>query len=128
MALWHAHLDSTTGYSTLIYLKLLSFSFLLATGQILFKQAALRLGETISVTALLFNGWLISALALYGAATILWVIILRTTPLSLAYPFAALGFIIVPAAAHFLFKETLSVYYIFGVILIATGIVLTNLK
>jgi len=112
----------------MIYVKLIAFSFLLASGQILFKQAALRLGETITITSLLFNGWLMAALTLYGAATVLWVLILRTTPLSLAYPFAALGFIIVPTAAYFIFKEELSIYYIFGAACIGAGIILTNMK
>jgi len=112
----------------MVYLKLIAFAFLLASGQILFKKAAEYMGQTLSIDTVVFNPWLITALCLYGAATILWVLILRTTPLSLAYPFAALGFIIVPMAAYFLFKEQISLTYIFGAALIASGIVLTQVK
>lgn len=113
---------------TVIYAKLISFSLLLACGQILFKAAANKIGDQITFNSLILNGWLIAALALYAGATFLWVLILRTTPLSLAYPFAALGFIIVPAAGFFIFKEEISIYYVIGASLIVTGIILTNMK
>ena len=112
----------------MIYLKLVAFAFLLATGQILFKQAALRMGEHLNIISFVLNGWLTAALVLYGAATILWVLILRTTPLSIAYPFAALGFIIVPIASYFIFKEEITLTYIGGALLICVGIIVTNLK
>lgn len=112
----------------MIYAKLIAFSFLLASGQILFKQAALKWSQTGGILALLFNSWFILALTLYGVATLLWVLILRTTPLSLAYPFAALGFIIVPVASYLIFKEEISLSYIFGALMISGGIILTQMK
>ena len=114
----------------MMYLKLIAFSFLLAAGQILFKKAALKLNSEVVVTlsGILANYWLIAAVALYGSATLLWVIILRTVPLSLAYPFAALGFVIIPVAAFFIFNEKSNINYVIGHEYIIAGIILTQLK
>lgn len=104
------------------YVLLVAFALLLSAGQILFKQAATASDEKPFHLALL-NGWMVAALFLYGFATGLWVWILRSTPLSIAYPFVALGFILVPLAAHYLFGEQLTIRYISGVVLIIAGLV-----
>ena len=104
---------------------LILFSAMLATGQILFKKAALAsLGHPLPFS--LLSGWMFAALILYAAATALWVMLLRTIPLSAAYPFAALGFVLVPLLARFLFNETLDARYGVGVALIVLGIVVTS--
>src|SRR6478609_7757214 len=77
------------------YVLLVAFALLLSTGQVLFKQAAV-VGNGKPFHLTLFNGWVAAALVLYAIATGLWVWVLRTTPLSVAYPFVALGFILVP--------------------------------
>ena len=51
---------------------------------------------------------MIAALALYAVATVLWVYVLRTVPLSAAYAVFAFAFIIVPVLAHFVLDEPLS--------------------
>lgn len=110
---------------TLRYVSLLGFTVLMASGQMLFKVAAdASTGKPLP--AGLFNGWLLAALGLYGAATLLWVMILRATPLSVAYPFAALSFVLVPLGAWALFGEALSWRYGLGMLLIIGGILLTT--
>lgn len=106
------------------YAPLIAFAFLLASGQILFKKAALASAGKSLLLGLL-NWWMLVALVVYGVATLLWVAILRTTPLSVAYPFAALGFVIVPVAARVMFSEPLDLRYAAGAALIVIGIVLT---
>ena len=71
----------------------------ISIGQLLFKKAASALPSVFSVSALLQNGWLIAALALYGVTTLGWIWILRHAPLHLAYPFMGLAFLIVPTLA-----------------------------
>jgi undecaprenyl phosphate-alpha-L-ara4N flippase subunit ArnE len=107
-------------------LELVSFPLVLAAGQILFKRAALQIGTAqgtgwILDVARLPTMWL--ALLLYGAATLLWVRILTTVPLSRAYVFAALAFVLVPAAGYLLFDESISLRFIFGTVLIIAGVV-----
>ena len=106
------------------YLVLTLFSALLALGQTLFKQAALAMGDQPLIPGIV-NRWTIAGLAVYGASTVLWIAILRTTPLSVAYPFSALGFLVVPLAAHFLFGEPLHARFLAGAICIIVGILLS---
>ena len=106
------------------YASLLTFALMLAAGQILFKKAALAVGSQSLLTGIV-SGWTFAALTLYAGATLLWISILRTTPLSAAYPFSALGFVVVPLASQWLFGETLQARYLVGALCIVTGIILT---
>jgi len=106
-------------------LELVTFPLVLAAGQILFKRAALQIGAPqgaswILDVARLPTMWL--AVILYAAATLLWVRILTTVPLSRAYVFVALAFVIVPAAGYLLFDETISLRFVIGTLLIVAGV------
>jgi undecaprenyl phosphate-alpha-L-ara4N flippase subunit ArnE len=107
------------------YALLIGFAALMASGQMLFKVAA-DAGADRPMPQALLNGWLLAAVILYGAATLLWVYILRSTPLSAAYPFAALSFVLVPVGAWALLGEALSWRYGLGMLLIICGILLTT--
>jgi len=96
----------------------------ISIGQLLFKQAAAALPATLSLPALLHNGWLIAALALYGVTTLGWVWILRHAPLHLAYPFMGLAFLIVPTLAWALLGEPLHWRTLAGGALIMAGVAL----
>lgn len=105
---------------------LISFPVAIAAGQILFKRAAAQLGPASGASwvldlALLPTMWL--AMALYAGATLLWVRILTTVPLSRAYPFMALAFVLVPAAGYVFFNESITVRYAAGTLLIIAGVV-----
>lgn len=97
---------------------------LLSIGQIFFKTTAQEI-DTQSIRSLIFSllpsisFWL--AITLYSAATVLWIIILKSVPLSTAHPFSSISFIIVPIAASFFFQESFAWYYWLGVILIIAG-------
>ena len=94
-----------------------------ASGQLLFKQAALVGASRDSlVQAWLTNSWLWSAALAYFLSTIVWVWSLRTVPLSVAYPFMAIAFVIVPVASHLLFGEPLRTNHIVGLIAILVGL------
>ena len=106
------------------------FSILLACGQLLFKRAAQTItGLPLSRMAatLAVSGPLWTALLLYGGSTLLWVWILSRIPLSQAYPWVALGSIIVPLAARLLFGEIVEPVFWLGAIMIAAGIVVTQI-
>lgn len=107
------------------YLLLLGFAVLMSAGQMLFKVAA-DSGNGRPMPLALLNGWLLAAVTLYAGATVLWIHILRATPLSVAFPFAALSFIIVPIGAWALFGEALSWRHGLGMLLIVFGILLTT--
>ncbi|MGQ0673130.1 MAG: SMR family transporter [Hyphomicrobium sp.] len=104
---------------------LVAFAALLALGQVLFKKAALA-GSAEAFPSAFLNRWMALAIVLYGAATLLWTWILRTTPLSAAYPFAALAFVIVPLLGAVFFGEPLGWRSAIGAALIVLGIVVIS--
>jgi drug/metabolite transporter (DMT)-like permease len=97
----------------------------IAIGQILFKLAA-RDSAHASALGGLLNGWLVAALILYGGATLLWVYVLRSVPLSIAYPLFALAFVIVPVLSATFLDEPLGVSSFIGGALIIAGVYIST--
>ena len=101
---------------------------LLAAGQMLFKVAAAQWridGWTWTTVRSFLSPALLVALLLYAVATVLWVFILRTVPLSLAFSVYALVFLLVPLLAHLLFGESLSMKTLIGAAVIVVGVVIS---
>lgn len=95
----------------------------LSIGQILFKLASSTIEFSIvGLWSALFNTKLIIALLVYFFATVMWLLTLKQTPLSIAYPFSALAFFIVPTLAHFFLGETLQWNTLAGAAVIALGV------
>ena len=109
--------------------QLIGFSLLLAVGQTLFKVAATSLQSASPGPADLWQLALLpvfwGALILYAGGTLLWIYILQSVPLSRAYPFAALGFVVVPILAVVFFSERVTLTYAVGALLIVAGVVIT---
>lgn len=102
---------------------------LIAGGQLLFKVAAGQWRADAfgwdSVRSF-FSMRMVAALVIYAAATVLWVYVLRTVPLSAAYPFFSLAFLIVPVLAYVLLGEPLRIQTLLGGLLIVAGIVVAS--
>jgi len=95
----------------------------LSLGQILFKLAAQNIELSISgIIDSLLSAKLFSALCVYGLATLMWLLVLRAMPLRVAYPFAALAFIVVPVLSHLLLGERLGWNTFAGAALIGAGV------
>ena len=113
-------------------IQLISFSFLMSCGQILFKKTALSLandkdpnmvfGVIEGIIKALSNPWLYCALTVYAIATCFWLYILQRVPLPQAFPFTALAMIIVPIFSSIIFGDKLNYSYWMGAILIISGI------
>lgn len=107
---------------------LISTALLLSVGQVLFKITANQLEAAGPLTIYsLFNPVLISALVLYGFATVLWVLSLRGVSLRQAYPFAGIAFAVVPIFSHFVLGEPLKINTFVGSALIVMGITVSVL-
>lgn len=108
---------------------LVGFALMIALGQVLFKQAALVAAQHTHGTSSMM--WLFRAptfwvaIAIYGSSTLLWTYMLQTVPLSRAYPFVSLGFVIVPLVSVFVFGEKITAPYVVGSAMILTGILVT---
>ena len=107
------------------FLLLLACVTLLSLGQLLFKLASDSFPSNISLNSLLsfaVNKYFLSALVIYSLATFLWVWALSKMSLSLAYPFMALAFIIVPILSYFVLDEPLSISSLIGGCIIVVGL------
>ena len=96
-----------------------------SSGQLLFKHASGLIDPRNPLAqpkGLLVLGL---ALALMGGATLFWVALLRSAPLSRVYPVMAFSFMLVPLGALIFFREHVSLSYWAGVALIVAGVALT---
>lgn len=103
------------------------FVFLMASGQLLFKATASSFPASSKASLNLFGAiqdWrFIVAIVLYGAATLLWIRILKVMPLSTAYPLAMGATIALTALVGAgAFNETLSIAKATGLGLIILGL------
>lgn len=113
--------------SPLTYGLLLLTPLLIAIGQVLFKMTSERLvAENAPFHTVLFNPVFILALTIYGGATLLWIYVLKLVPLSHAYSFMALTFVIVPLLAALWLGESVSLKYAFGAALIIAGLMVVQ--
>lgn len=70
------------------------------------------------------NGWLILGSVLHVLALILWVIGLRRVELSVAYPFVALGLVLVSLLSFLFLREVASPTRLIGMVLISSGVLI----
>ncbi len=106
---------------------LLTYSIALAGGQVLFKLAALRFAPaarwTDTLLSLILNPYLVLAVLLYVLLSAVWVWVLTFVPLSIAYPFVALTFILTVASGVLMFGEAVTVRLLIGGVLIIAGLI-----
>ena len=101
-----------------------------ATGQLLFKSAArsmaafAELGLAGLLMAMFTSPKILGGFACFFVSSVLWIVALRTVPLSIAYPMVALSYIIIFSGSYFLFGEAVTWKHWSGAALIITGILL----
>ncbi len=81
-------------------------------------------GDAVSpdgLLSMLMSPMVLLGLALYGVGAMLWLFVLGRTPLSVAYPFVGIGFILTAALGVFALGEGISFLRIAGTVLIAVG-------
>jgi drug/metabolite transporter (DMT)-like permease len=115
-------------YSIPVLAGLILTPLLISAGQVLFKLTSARTGgaDIASLFSLLVDPYLIAAFVIYGFGTIVWIYVLKSVPLTVAYPFMALTFCAVPLLAWSLLGEQLSIRYAIGALLIVGGLLVVN--
>tara|TARA_X000000950_G_C13744276_1_gene589828 strand:+ start:122 stop:472 length:351 start_codon:yes stop_codon:yes gene_type:complete len=93
-----------------------------ATAHVMLKIGAASLRQISFVD--IFNPWLMVGVFLHGLALFLWIFTLRTVDISKAYPFLALGYVIVAIAGHFFLGERFTVANLAGTLIICFGLFL----
>lgn len=118
---------------SLNYILILAAVAVISFGQILFKLAArnIAVAPGAAYMAIVYANLypialIIMAVVLYSLSTIAWIQALRTVPLSIAFMFNSLAFVLVPSAAFLLFGEAIPRYFLPGLIMIIGGIFLIS--
>jgi multidrug transporter EmrE-like cation transporter len=93
------------------------------SAQLLLKVSGLHVAEAGRfIDAWLLNPYLGMALVCLGISFVCWARTLKMMPLSSAYPWTALIYVLTPAAAVLLWQERLSATYLVGMVCILCGI------
>ena len=79
-----------------------------------------------SLFRLFFNPFIMAGMLLYVTAMLIWLYVLKNVEVSYAYPFTALGFILVMAISYFFLAEQVTMLRIAGITLIIGGIFLIS--
>lgn len=86
-------------------------------------QAALAQGEAVpAVLAIASAPSVVAGLALYGLGAMVWLLVLARIPVSVAYAFVALGFLLTMALGCLLLGEALTLRKLMGTALVAAGV------
>ena len=100
-------------------------STLLVGGQVFLKFALMRMpafGWTKTFWLSLLSNWKFAACGLFfGAASLLWMYIVKTFPFSMAYPMVSLSYVMGMVAAIMFFHEEVSMIRWLGVAFIVLG-------
>ncbi|PPS42791.1 EamA family transporter [Chroococcidiopsis sp. TS-821] len=90
-------------------------------GQVSLKYA---LYKNVSTPNLFSSYYFWLWLVCYVVVTLLWLVVLRTIPLSQAFPALGLTFALVPLASHQILKEKIVLGQWIGIAIIVTGVCL----
>ena len=114
---------------------IISSVFLNAIAQIFLKSgmsslAPIKFDQSILKTSLLIilNGYNILGFISYGFSIIIWLWVLAKVDVSFAYPFQALGYILVTILAWMIFNEEINMLRILALIIISIGLIILALS
>ena len=108
----------------------ISTTLLITSGQVLWKIGIQKAGgfylpeQSIigNVFRILFNGWVFSGFVVYALATGFFLRLISKFDISLIIPITSVAFIYSLLAGYFIFGEQISLFRVFGVLLIVAGV------
>ena len=102
---------------------------LAATGQLVLKSGmnqakthAQEQGRSLALVAVT-SPWIIGGLLIFGVSAVAWLITLSRVPLSVAYPFNALGYVAILVASSVILHERTNAWTWAGTALVVSGLV-----
>ena len=104
-----------------------------ATGQVMLKHgmqvASARAADSGGSLALraATSPWVLLGLVVFGVSAVAWLAALARVPLSVAYPFNALGYIVILTASVVLLHERANVLTWVGSLMVASGLLIVVL-
>jgi len=95
--------------------------------QLSFKMASFKvLGAVGFMDSWILNSWLWTAIIASGLGALFWLFALRCLPLSIAYPWTAMIYVLTPLFSALVFKDVLSFQYGIGITFIVFGVFITT--
>ncbi|HVU02034.1 MAG TPA: hypothetical protein VHE30_09790 [Polyangiaceae bacterium] len=94
------------------------------SAQLLLRKAALSGAAPTDPLSLVRNPWFLAGLAAYGVSVLTWLFVLRRVPLSIAAPFVALVYVLVPLASRAAFSDQVTGKMWLGMLLVVVGVTL----
>ena len=104
-----------------------------ATGQVMLKHgmqvASARVADSGGSLALraAASPWVLLGLVVFGVSAVAWLAALSRVPLSVAYPFNALGYLVILTASIVILHERASVLTWVGSLMVVSGLVIVVL-
>lgn len=100
-----------------------------SVGQVLMKAGAnqVHIEKAIDLIQVIFSPQVLIGLLAYALSSIIWLVVLTRLPLSVAYPFGALSYVLVVLTSAML-GEQISISRLIGVSLIIGGIIIIGNK
>lgn len=105
-----------------------------ATGQLMLKHGmqiatarAAKSGGSLIVSAAT-SPWILFGLAVFGMSAIAWLAVLSRVPLSVAYPFNALGYLVILTASILVLHERANALTWAGSLLVVSGLIIVVLS
>lgn len=99
----------------------------MTTAQLAFKMAGLKSLEAADLMdSWLLNSWMWMAFVASGLGMLFWLLALRRLPLSIAYPWTAMIYVLTPLLSALVFRDLLSIRYGIGMAFIVFGVVITT--
>jgi uncharacterized membrane protein len=105
----------------------LSCVVIVSLGQVLFRLAGLQIEAAGTWFHARGLAWVMLSVTAYAGATILWIQLLRHAALTQVYPLMGLSFVVVPLLSVLVLRESITLQFVAGSVLIATGVALTFL-
>ncbi|MFT3791174.1 MAG: EamA family transporter [Rudaea sp.] len=97
-----------------------------AIGQVMLKYAMVRVGRLHLSFGMIGHALVepifVCAIAIYVLALLIWMQVLSTTPLNIAYSILAVTYVLVPVFSYFAFGEQMTPGQMAGVALILVGV------
>lgn len=73
------------------------------------------------------NPMVLTGFLLYGVSSILWLVILKRAPLSMAYPMISLSYVLVVSLSALILREKITSLTVLGLIFICCGVTLIGI-
>lgn len=103
-----------------------SGQLLLKHGMQVAKARAHSSGGSLAIAAAT-SPWVLLGLAVFAVSAVVWLAVLARVPLSLAYPFNALGYLVILTLGVFVLHERASLWTWAGTSLVVSGLIIVVL-